>query len=121
VDPLIGKLDNEDGGIAYLTICSELVSSRSFPITGLRAANVPGLQALRERLMLYMRTLSPSLVPMRMLRMAAVLFGSIAAYHRLTTAGLYLPRAEFRLDLIASLVGCLSGSAGAASPSTPPR
>jgi hypothetical protein len=31
------------------------------------------------------------------------------------------PRAEFRLDLIASLMGLLSGSAGPGSPSTPPR
>lgn len=109
VDLLLTKLDDEDGGVAYLTVCAEMVNSRSFPITSLRAANGPGVQVLQARLVRYMRALSPPLVPLRMLRVSAILFGSMVAYQRLTTAGLYLPRAEFRLDLISSLVGLLSG------------
>jgi AcrR family transcriptional regulator len=110
VDPLLQKLDDEDGGAAYLTVCAELVNSRTYPVTALRAANGPGIQALQGRLMLHMRALSPPLVTMRMLRVSAILFGSMVAYHRLTVAGMYLSREEFRLDLISSLVGLLTGA-----------
>ena len=119
VDPLIAKLDDEDGGLPYLTICAELVNSRSFPITALRAANGPGSHALQARLLLHMGTLSAPLVPLRMLRVSAILFGSMVAYRRLTTAGLYLPRAAFRRDLIASLVGLLADGPGADPGSRP--
>jgi len=104
VRPMVDKLGDEDGGTDYLTICAELVSSRTFPITGLRAANGPGAEVLRARLVPHLGDVSPLLLPLRMLRTAAVLFCSLAAYHRLSVAGLYVPRNVFCEDLIDSMI-----------------
>lgn len=110
VRPLVAKLDDEDGGAAYITICAELVSSRTHPITALHAANGPGSAILRERLVEHMAQVPPMLLPVRMMRTAAVLFGSIASYHRLCTAGLYVPRDLFSEDLVDSMEALFSAT-----------
>ena len=107
VRPLVAKLDDEDGGAEYLIICAELSISRTFPTTALRASNGPGAAELTRRLLVHMGDVPPMLVPLRMLRTATVLFGSLAAYQRLRLAGLFLPRDEFGADLEASLVAML--------------
>lgn len=112
VRPLVAKLDDEDGGTDYILIAAELVNSRTHPITGLRAANGAGSAVFRERLMVYMTEIPPMLLPVRMLRTAAVLFGSIAAYHRLCIAGLYVPREDFSVDLIGSMTALFASGAG---------
>lgn len=104
VEPLVAKLDDDDGGASYLRICAELVNSRSFPITSLRSANGPGAVELRSRLLANMETVSPAMLPLRMLRTAAVLFCSLDAYQQLRAAGLHVPRADFEADLVVSLV-----------------
>jgi len=103
VTPLVAKLDDADGGPEYLQVCAELVSSRSFPITGLDAANGPGSIELRARLLVHMHAISPAMLPLRMLRTAAVLFCSIAAYLRLREAGLHVARRDFQEDLVDSI------------------
>lgn len=107
VTPMVAILGDDDGGVDYLFICAELTNSPSFPITSLRAANGPGATELSMRLMQQMGELDPALLPFRMVRTASVLFGSIASYQRLTSAGLFLSREAFRLDLIASLTALL--------------
>lgn len=107
VRPMVALLDNDDGGAKYATICAELVHSRSFPITGMRAANGPGSQLLRQRLFAHMAKVPPTLMPVRMMQTTAILFGSITAYHRFAAAGLYIPRDEFADDLVHTMVKLL--------------
>lgn len=104
VEPLVSKLDDEDGGPEYLVICAELSNSRTFPITSLRAANGPGAAELTQRIVAHIGEVPPMLLPVRMLRTATVLFGSLATYHRLRQAGLYIPRSDFQTDLEQSMV-----------------
>lgn len=108
VRPMVDLLGDEDGGIEYITICDELVHSRTFPITGLRATNGPGSETFRQRLFTFMRNAPPLLVPVRMMQMTSLLFGSLATYHRLSSAGLFIPRELFCDDLIGTLSALLS-------------
>ncbi len=107
VHPLVAKLDDEDGGADYALICSELVTSRTFPMTALRAANEPGSMILRQRLVAVLGPLEPILLPVRMMQFTALLFGSIASYHRFCAAGLYIPRELFAKDLVETLAAVL--------------
>lgn len=107
VRPMVAILDN-DGGVEYIFICAELVHSRTFPMTSLRAANGPGGQELRARLFPFLGGVPPMLLPLRMMQFASVLFGSIAAYQRLCTAGLFIAREAFIEDLVRTMVGLLS-------------
>lgn len=108
VQPLAAKLDDEDGGPSYLQVCAELTVSRSFPLTSFKAANGPGATAVAGRLHGLIRDQSPALVPLRMLRVAGVLFGSLAAYHRIVQDGFDVPRDLFERDLVASLHALLA-------------
>ncbi len=109
VRPLVRKLDDPDGGADYLLIVAQLVNSRTFPVTDLPAANAPGILAVSGSLMRHAGPIRPYLLPLRMLRVAAVLYSSIASYHRLCTAGIAIPRDEFVDDLIGSLVAVIGG------------
>ncbi len=108
VKPLARKLDDVDGGPAYLQVCAQLTVSRTFPLTSLKAANGPGATALASRLHGQLREQTPALVPLRMLRVAGVLFGSLAAYHRIVQDGFEVPRALFERDLVLSLTALLA-------------
>ncbi len=113
VRPLVRKLDDKDGGADYLIVVSQLVSSRTFPLTDLPATNAPGIMALTTALLRHIDNVPAPLMPLRMMRVASVLYGSIASYHRLVTLGFDIPRDDFVNDLIASLVGMLRSSARA--------
>ncbi len=119
VSPLVAKLDDADGGPEYLQICAELVSSRSHPITEMQAANGPGATELRARLLEHMGAVPATLLPLRMLRTAAVLFCSIAAYQRLSRAGLHVSRDDFHADLVASLASMFRPRAARRRPPAP--
>ncbi len=110
VRPLAAKLDDVDGGPAYLQVCAELTVSRSFPLTSFRAATGPGATAVTARLHGLMKDQQPALVPLRMLRVAGLLFGSLAAYHRMTSDGFDVPRDLFEQDLVLSLRALLTSA-----------
>ena len=111
VDPLVEKLSDEDGGPQYLLICAELVHSKTHPLTGLRAANGPGSTELRMRLFPHFPEIDAALLPLRAMQIASMLFGSIAAYHRLSVACLFIPKETFRDDLVRTLVSLLQQQA----------
>lgn len=112
VRPLVQKLDDPDGGADYLLVVAELVTSRSFPITEMPATAAPGIMALSAAMMRRMAAVPMHLMPLRMMRSAAVLYTSIADYHRLVKVGMPIPREEFVNDLIASMVGLLGQRTG---------
>jgi AcrR family transcriptional regulator len=110
--PMVELVADEDGGVEYVTICAELVHSRTFPMTSMRAANGPGSQVLRQRLFAHMQEVPPLLLPVRMMQVTALLFGSIAAYQRLCSAGLFIPRPLFSDDLVRTMSALLAPPPG---------
>jgi AcrR family transcriptional regulator len=108
VEPMTAILDDPDGGPEYLLICAELVTHPTFTLTSLRAANGPGATELSMRMLPFLGEVDPILLPLRMMRVAAVLFWSLASYQRLRTAGMVIPRERFVDDLIMSLVALLA-------------
>lgn len=107
VRSVVAKLDDPDGGTEYLLIVAELVTSRSFPITSIPVANGVGALELTARMMRHVGPVPARLLPLRMMRVAGLLYSSIANYHTLTAAGFKIPREEFVDDLIGSLVSVI--------------
>lgn len=103
VRPLVQKLDDPDGGTSYLLIVAQLVGSRTFPIMDFPATSSPGVVAVIDALMQHAGPGSDSIQLLRMIRVADVLYGSIAAYQRLNVAAPAVDRDEFVNDLIDSI------------------
>ncbi len=114
VRPLVAKLDDPDGGTNYLLVVAQLIASRTFPISEMPATMEPGILALVGQLMGHMEAFPSHLMPLRMMRVTAALYCSIADYHRLSQLGLSISREEFTADLIASLVALLGQRATSA-------
>jgi hypothetical protein len=91
-----------------LELCAELVTSRSFPLMGMRVATTPGAAELGKRI----AELGPQLPPMfhviRGSRLAGLLYASIGDYLRLTANGVEISRPLFVSDLVNALVSAVS-------------
>jgi AcrR family transcriptional regulator len=107
VRSLIAKLDDPDGGADYLMIVAQLVPSRSFPITSFEATTAPGIISLSVAMMRHIGEIPFHLIQLRMMRVAAVLYCSIANYQTVVAAGAEIEREVFIKDLIASIVAVL--------------
>jgi AcrR family transcriptional regulator len=107
VRSLIAQLDDPDGGADYLMIVAQLVPSRSFPITSFEATTAPGIIALSLAMMRHIGEIPFYLVHLRMMRVAAVLYCSIANYQTVLAAGADIEREVFIKDLISSIVAVL--------------
>ncbi len=107
VRPLVAKLDDPDGGTDYLLVVAQLVTSRSFPLAEMPATMAPGILALTAAMMGRMERVPDELMPLRMMRVAAALYCSIADFHRMTAMGMEIDRGAFVDDLIASLTGLI--------------
>lgn len=116
VRSVVAKLDDPDGGTDYLLIVAELVTSRTFPITSIPVANGVGALELTAKMMRHVGPVPPGLVPLRMMRVAGLLYGSIANYHTLVDGGFKIPRDEFIDDLIGSLVSVIGAERRLPSP-----
>lgn len=110
VRSIAAKLDDADGGRAYLEICSQLVAHPEMPLVSMRVATTPAAAEFGRRL----RALAPvstALFPLHALRLVAALHCSIADYARLREAKLLrVSRETFTLDLITALTGLVSGA-----------
>jgi AcrR family transcriptional regulator len=105
VTPLVEKVDDPDGGRNYLELCSELVSSRSFPLMGMRIATLPGAKEMTQRIAEHGPEVAPIIRVIRSTRLAGMLYGSIGDYLRLITNGVEVPRRLFISDLVNAMVG----------------
>jgi AcrR family transcriptional regulator len=107
VRPIVAKVDDSDGGRCYLELCAELVTSRTFPLMGMRVATTPGAAELGKRI----AALGPELPPMfhviRGSRLAGLLYASIGDYLRLTANGVEISRPLFISDLVNVLVSAV--------------
>ncbi len=112
VRAVAAKLDDRDGGREYLLVVAQLVASRTFPITTMPATTAPGIQTLSAAMMRHIAEIPAPLVPLHMMRVAAVLYCSLANYLTLTEFGHAIPREDFERDLVASLVAVIRAAPG---------
>jgi len=108
VRSVVAKLDDPDGGTDYLLVVADLVTSRSYPITTMPAVSAPGILELTAAMMRHIHTIPPQFSQLRMMRVANVLYGSIANYHYLVSMGFSVSREGFIDDLIDSLVAVIA-------------
>jgi AcrR family transcriptional regulator len=104
VEPLVAKAEDADGGRCYLELCAELVASRSFPLMGMRIATTPAALEITKRIAEQGPEVPPFIRVIRSTRLAALLYGSIGDYLRLTANGLEIPRKLFVSDLVNAMV-----------------
>lgn len=121
VRPIVAKLDDPDGGVAYLTLCAELLTNKAIPLTDTRVSRAEGANEIARRMMALAEPSSPLLLAMRMMRIASMLYGSIYEYARLTQQGFALPREEFVGDLIDAITSVLLPTSTARAPREPSR
>ena len=114
VRPLVAKIDDADGGRCYLELCAELVSSRSFPLMGMRIAITPAAHELTQRIAECGPEVPPMIRVVRSTRLAGLIYGSIGDYLRLLNNGVEIPRALF----VSDLVNVLAAAAQACPPTT---
>jgi AcrR family transcriptional regulator len=107
VRPLVAKVDDADGGRCYLELCAELVSSRSFPLMGMRISVTPEALDLTKRIAERGPDVTPMIRVIRSTRLAGLIYSSIGDYLRLITNGVEIPRAMFVSDLVNVLVGAV--------------
>jgi AcrR family transcriptional regulator len=110
VRPLAGKIDEPDGGRAYLELCAELGTSRSFPLMGMRIANTAEAQDITRRIAERGPEVPPMVRVVRSSRLAGLIYGSLADYLRLLNNGVDIPRNVFISDLVNTLVGAVLAS-----------
>ena len=111
VRSIVAKLDDEDGGCAYLLIVADLVTSRSFPLTSMPAVSAPEAADLSIRMMNHLPPIPSDWMQLRMMRVAAVLYCSIANYHSLDLVDAAPSREGFVADLISTLVAVIKAEA----------
>jgi AcrR family transcriptional regulator len=114
VRTVVAKLDDPDGGRAYLEISAQLVGHPQMPLTSMRVAKSPEAIQLAR----HMRELTPisaALFPLHVRRIVGALHHSIVDYARLREAKqVRASRETFTLDLISALTGLVN--AGGAKP-----
>lgn len=115
VRPLVTKVDDPDGGRCYLELCAELVSSRSFPLMGMRISVTAEAHDLTKRIAERGPDVTPMIRVIRSTRLAGLIYGSIGDYLRLITNGVEIPRNVF----VSDLVNVLAGAVQAAPPHEP--
>jgi AcrR family transcriptional regulator len=115
VRPLVAKIDDPDGGRSYLELCAELVSSRSFPLMGMRIANTAEAQDITRRIAERGPEVAPMVRVLRSARLAGVIYGSLGDYLRLLHNGLDIPRPLFISDLVNTVAAAVQACPPAGS------
>jgi hypothetical protein len=112
VRPIVAKLDDADGGWQYLCLTAQLVISQRYPMLQRPVARAPGFSRIIQALAECAAQVRPSLLGLRVQRVAAVLYTSIMEYGRLERAeepG--LSRELFISDLVDTLTSLLTSAA----------
>ncbi len=106
--PLVARLDDDDGGFAYISLCAQLSVSPHLPLVGRSVASTPEVMRLSIAMTRYF-TAPPELMLFRIERMANTMYASIVAWKRLSDVGAAaVSRAAFESDLIDGIVDMLT-------------
>lgn len=117
VRPIVAKLDDPDGGLSYLALCAELTTSTTFPLVETAPARAEGANELSRRMMRAAGAIDPTLLALRMMRVAAVLYTSIHDYVALGRRGVVVEREAFTRDLVETITSVVTpASTTAAAP-----
>jgi AcrR family transcriptional regulator len=116
VVPIFAKADDPDGGRCYLELCAELVTSRSFPLIGMRVATAPAAAELARRVAQLGSDVPPLLRMLRAMRLIALIYTSIADYLRITANGIVIARDTFLADLVSTIVALVRADAPQSEP-----
>lgn len=119
VRPIVAKLDDPDGGRAYLAVSAELTTSRAFPLLDTMAARGEGALELARRMMALIGGSDPALLSLRMMRLASVIYVSIHDYAALASRGLVVAREAFVEDLVATIIALVRAASAGEPPQRP--
>lgn len=100
VRPIVDKIDDPEGGRAYLALCAELATSSSIPLSETRACQGPGVLEMSRCMMAAAGPMDPALLMLRKARIETLIFTSIHDYMILLRRGLSVSREAFTADLI---------------------
>lgn len=102
--PIIQKLDDADGGWAYLSLCAQLVVSPHLPLVSRAVAQSPQVMRLMQAFWPYVNV-PPEISAFRLERIACMMYVGIAQWHRLSSTGsAHVERKVFESELIDALV-----------------
>ncbi|MBX3202958.1 MAG: TetR/AcrR family transcriptional regulator, partial [Labilithrix sp.] len=105
--PIVGKLDDPDGGWEYLSLAAQLSVNPRLPLAERPVAQTPAVLRLMGLMAPFTRTPS-ELMLFRFDRLANTIYASIVSWHRLSRGGFVgVPRQAFEQDLVDSLVDIL--------------
>ena len=86
VRPLAAKLQDEDGGWEYVTLCVQLLAHPTMPLTQTRSATAAAPRRVMGRVIAE-TGIAPALVPLRALRVTSLIYQSIHTYGNLARRG----------------------------------
>jgi AcrR family transcriptional regulator len=110
VRPIASKLEDQDGGIHYLILCSQLVGSPQMPLISRPVAVTPVSLRL-STLMLRSCNTEEALLPLRIQRLLAVMYHALADYGRLQELNAPpCPRDLFIADLVDCVTALVDAS-----------
>lgn len=111
--PIVAKLDDDDGGFAYISLCAQLSVSPHLPLVGRSVASTPEVVQLSIAMAAYF-TAPPELMLFRMERLANTMYASLVAFKRLDDVGAAaVSRTAFVSDLVDGMVDLLTRPASA--------
>ncbi len=100
VRPLVARLDDADGGFAFISISAQLTVNPRFPLN-LRPVSSSATVMRLVSVMLPLVQIPPELLPLRMERISALIYSSIIGWHRMTSGGDNgISREVFTSDLV---------------------
>lgn len=106
--PIVAKLDDPDGGWAYLSLCAQLVVSPHLPLISRKVAQTPETLRLAQAMFSF-ATVPVEVCLFRIERMASMIYVATSQWHRLENDGMtHVPRAIFEHDLVDCLVDQLT-------------
>ena len=103
VTPLVAKLDDEDGGRAYIAIAAQLCGSSTHPLLDLPVAQTIVTRRFAEAIAAHV-DVPPMLKVLRMQRLASTMYHAIAEHAKTELVS----RELFTADLVDCLVALLS-------------
>ncbi len=105
--PIIAKLDDADGGWAYLSICAQLSVNPLMPLASRPVAQTPQVIQLMMATTAFLGA-APDNALFRLERVANMIYASAVQWHRLVQTGVaHVAREVFEQDLVDTLVSVI--------------
>lgn len=102
------KLDDDDGGWEYLSICGQLLLTPYKPLVERAAGNTPTVQRLVGKMLPYY-TVPPEILPLRFERLVSVLYTSLLGFRRAERSGTVpVSRQVFTSELVDAIVALVT-------------